>query len=124
MAKCIVLCLHVKIYMKAQKPCCHELSLFRAHLYPLLHHNGLRSIVMATSVPLMVLQGQSFAIGGDSDAQTIATFLRFYTPNITGASLGHHLSEVHVSCNIHYDLLHLRPLTVYRPEFRVMREFS
>jgi len=33
-------------------------------------------------------QGQSWSIGGDPNAQTVATFLRFYTPNIVGASLG------------------------------------
>ena len=40
------------------------------------------------------MQGQSWSIGGDPDAQTVATFLRFYTPNIVGASLGKHFFEV------------------------------
>jgi len=39
-------------------------------------------------------QGQSWSIGGDPTAQTVATFLRFYTPNIVGASLGKHFLEV------------------------------
>ena len=41
-----------------------------------------------------MMQGQSWSIGGDPGAQTVATFLRFYTPNIVGASLGKHFVEV------------------------------
>ena len=48
----------------------------------------------ATSLPSHALQGQSWCIGADSDAQTVATFLRFYTPDIVGGSLGHHIVEV------------------------------
>lgn len=40
------------------------------------------------------MQGQSWCIGGDSNASTIASFLRFYTPDIQGASLGSHIGEV------------------------------
>jgi len=40
------------------------------------------------------VQGQSWCVGADSNAQTVATFLRFYTPNIIGGSLGHHIGEV------------------------------
>ena len=40
------------------------------------------------------MQGHSWSIGGDPDAQTVATFLRFYTPDIVGASLGNKSIEV------------------------------
>ena len=43
------------------------------------------------------MQGQSWCIGGDSNASTIASFLRFYTPDIQGASLGSHIGEVRAS---------------------------
>ena len=46
----------------------------------------------------MHVQGQSWSIGGDPGAQTVATFLRFYTPNIVGASLGKHFFEVRLPC--------------------------
>jgi len=46
-------------------------------------------------------QGQSWSIGGDPNAQTVATFLRFYTPNIVGASLGNKtLTNLEVSVYI------------------------
>ena len=51
-------------------------------------------MVTASAIPHPSMQGQSFTIGGDEDAQTIATFLRHYTPSIVGASLGHHFVEV------------------------------
>ena len=50
--------------------------------------------IPATSLPSHALQGQSWCIGADSDAQTVAAFLRFYTPDIVGGSLGHHIVEV------------------------------
>ena len=43
---------------------------------------------------LFILQGQSWSIGMDEDAQTVANFLKFYNPSIVGGSLGYHLSEV------------------------------
>ena len=43
---------------------------------------------------LPIMQGHSWSIGGDPDAQTVATFLRFYTPDIVGASLGNKSIEV------------------------------
>ena len=54
-------------------------------------------------------QGQSWSMGGDSDAQSVAAFLRFYTPNITGASVGHHIVEVrasHLSCRLQQLMVH------------------
>ena len=33
-------------------------------------------------------------MGGDANASTVATFLRFYTPAIIGGSLGNHIVEV------------------------------
>jgi len=48
-----------------------------------------------------ITQGQSWSIGGDPNAQTVATFLRFYTPNIVGASLGNKtLTNLEVSVYI------------------------
>jgi len=44
-------------------------------------------------------QAHSWSIGGDPDAQTVATFLRFYTPNIVGASLGNTTYEVILICS-------------------------
>ena len=44
------------------------------------------------------MQGHSWSIGGDQDAQTVATFLQFYTPNIVGASLGNKTIEVIPIC--------------------------
>ena len=43
---------------------------------------------------LSYMQGHSWSVGGDPDAQTVATFLRFYTPDIVGASLGNKTIEV------------------------------
>ena len=40
------------------------------------------------------MQGHSWSVGGDPDAQTVATFLRFYTPDIVGPSLGNKTIEV------------------------------
>lgn len=37
----------------------------------------------------------SWSIGGDPNATTIPGFIRTYTPNLIGASLGSHLLEVH-----------------------------
>ena len=48
------------------------------------------------------MQGQSWCIGGDSNASTIASFLRFYTPDIQGASLGTHLASVLTQCFTFY----------------------
>ena len=48
------------------------------------------------------MQGQSWCIGGDSNASTIASFLRFYTPDIQGASLGTHLASVLTHCLTFY----------------------
>ena len=48
------------------------------------------------------MQGQSWCIGGDSNASTIASFLRFYTPDIQGASLGTHLASVLTHCFTFY----------------------
>ena len=40
------------------------------------------------------MQGQSWSIGMDKDAQTVANFLKFYNPSIIGGSLGSHIGEV------------------------------
>ena len=40
-------------------------------------------------------QGQSWSIGMESNAQTVANFLKFYSPSIIGGSLGHHIGEVY-----------------------------
>ena len=50
--------------------------------------------MITAAVPPVWVQGQSWCVGADSNAQTVATFLRFYTPNIIGGSLGHHIGEV------------------------------
>lgn len=39
-------------------------------------------------------RGWSCSIGGASNATTLANFLKFYSPNIQGASLGYHLVEL------------------------------
>ena len=31
----------------------------------------------------------------ESNAQTVANFLKFYSPSIIGGSLGHHIGEVY-----------------------------
>ena len=41
-------------------------------------------------------------MGADSNAQTVATFLRFYTPDIVGGSLGHHFGEVRTEYIYYY----------------------
>ena len=40
------------------------------------------------------MQGQSWSMGMDEGAQTVANFLKFYNPSIIGGSLGQHLTEV------------------------------
>jgi len=42
---------------------------------------------------LLEVRGHSYAIGGDTNAVTLANFLKFYSPDIQGASLGNHLLE-------------------------------
>ena len=39
-------------------------------------------------------------MGLDSNASTVASFLRFYTPGIVGGSLGHHFAEVCDTVNV------------------------
>jgi len=39
-------------------------------------------------------RGISFAIGGDPDAITIANFIKYYSPELIGSSIGDHLVEV------------------------------
>ena len=43
---------------------------------------------------LQEYRGQSWSMGGDANASTVATFLRFYTPAIIGGSLGNHIVEL------------------------------
>jgi phospholipase B1 len=50
--------------------------------------------IMGTQGDLNEFRGLSWAIGGDPNATTLATFLRYYTPNIQGASLGEHIVEL------------------------------
>lgn len=45
----------------------------------------------------MCSQGESWSIGGNPNASTIATFLRHYNPGLVGASLGSHIVEVYIS---------------------------
>ena len=65
---------------------------------------NLKNTEPAPHLHRQMMQGQSWSIGGDPGAQTVATFLRFYTPNIVGASLGKHFVEVrlffHLFCQI------------------------
>ena len=42
------------------------------------------------------IQGLSWSIGGDPNATTIPGFLRTYTPDLIGASLGSHILEVSI----------------------------
>ncbi|KAI9025840.1 hypothetical protein CLU79DRAFT_789620 [Phycomyces nitens] len=44
-------------------------------------------------------RGQSYPIGGDDGAETLATYTRRYQPNLKGASVGDHLVE---RCNLEY----------------------
>jgi len=39
-------------------------------------------------------RGYSYAMGGDTDQITLANFFAHYTPDVVGASLGHHLFEL------------------------------
>lgn len=43
---------------------------------------------------LQEYRGQSWCIGGDANASTIGSFLRFYSPEVQGLSLGHHIGEL------------------------------
>lgn len=47
-----------------------------------------------TSGDLNEFRGQSWSIGGDPNATTLANFFRFYNPQIRGASLGTHMIEL------------------------------
>ena len=38
----------------------------------------------------------------DEDAQTLANFLKFYTPSIVGGSLGSHVGEVSQNVQLSY----------------------
>ena len=58
------------------------------------HQIWLPQLVFFKDFNTFIVQGHSWSIGGDPDAQTVATFLRFYTPNIVGASLGNKTIEV------------------------------
>ena len=40
-------------------------------------------------------QGQSWSIGMDSNAPTVANFLKFYSSSIIGGSLRHHIGDVY-----------------------------
>jgi hypothetical protein len=52
-------------------------------------------------------RGQSWSMGLDSNASTVASFLRFYTPGIVGGSLGNHSVEVCIMfCAGDHELLH------------------
>ena len=46
------------------------------------------------------MQGQSWSIGGDPGAQTVANFLRFYSPNIKGASTGNKTFDLTAVLNV------------------------
>jgi phospholipase B1 len=39
-------------------------------------------------------RGVSFSIGGDPDAVTIANFIKHYSPELIGSSIGDHLVEL------------------------------
>ena len=58
----------------------------------------------ARSAP--VLKGQSWSIGMNKDAQTVANFLKFYNPSIVGGSLGSHIGEVSQKEKIQIDSYH------------------
>jgi len=49
--------------------------------------------IMGKSGLLNEYRGQSWSIGGDHNATTLANFLQFYSPKLQGSSLGHHLLE-------------------------------
>jgi hypothetical protein len=36
-------------------------------------------------------RGESWSIGGDNNATTLANFLKFFNPSIVGASVGAHI---------------------------------
>jgi len=43
---------------------------------------------------LSEFRGQSWAIGGDENATTLANFIKYFNPNVTGYSLGKHFVEL------------------------------
>ena len=43
---------------------------------------------------LQEYRGQSWLIGGDANAQTLATFFKNYSPKLVGASVGNHMVEL------------------------------
>lgn len=47
-------------------------------------------------------RGVSFAMGGDPGAVTLATLMKYYQPNLHGASLGEHLVE---ASNFHWKFI-------------------
>jgi phospholipase B1 len=50
--------------------------------------------IMGTQGDMNEFRGKSWNIGGDQNATTLANFLRHYTPDIQGFSLGEHVVEV------------------------------
>eukprot|EP01111_Echinosteliopsis_oligospora_P007538 TRINITY_DN2273_c0_g1_i2.p1 TRINITY_DN2273_c0_g1~~TRINITY_DN2273_c0_g1_i2.p1 ORF type:complete len:222 (-),score=57.57 TRINITY_DN2273_c0_g1_i2:153-818(-) len=50
--------------------------------------------MMGRSGYLDEFRGQSWSIGGDENATTMANFLKTYNPNVVGMSLGHHFVEL------------------------------
>lgn len=52
------------------------------------HGTGMLNISAITEY-----RGQSYAMGGDPGAETMAQFIKNYNPNLQGESLGHHIIE-------------------------------
>ena len=80
--------------------CIHVMILYNCVLYLYELCTAIYSVGTLSYVSLAVchyatcMQGQSWSIGMDEGAQTVANFLKFYNPSVTGGSLGQHLSEV------------------------------
>ena len=55
-------------------------------------HHPISIMLFLFLTPLQV-RGKSHSIGGDPNATTLANYLKFYSPDIQGASLGQHVVE-------------------------------